>query len=89
MVRKHLPEIFPSLLYVDDQDLLKPESELNEIIPLHRAFQFPTWPSSPKLAEIEPVLVFVHNILKGEVLARGSPKSACCHTMPRDQTVES
>ena len=63
MMSEHLPMVFPPLLDVDDQDLLEPEGELDQIVPLHRPFQFSVWPIGPLLGHVEPMVMGVHNIL--------------------------
>jgi hypothetical protein len=47
MMSKHLPVVFPLLLYIDDNDLLKPKSKLHKIIPFEKTVQISDGPARP------------------------------------------
>ena len=55
MVHKHLPVVLASLFNVDDQNLLEPEAELNEVIELVKCGDTEYREISPEICEIEPV----------------------------------
>lgn len=55
--------VFPTLLNVDDQDLLNPESELDNVVPFSGGVRFSIWPASPHLFHVQPVFMGVHDIL--------------------------
>jgi len=80
--------ILPSLLHVDDKDLLQPKGPLSQHVALNQAGQFPLGPVSPELVEVEPVFRVVVDILQ-EVrkerlsIARGVRNLK--HTTPRGQ----
>ena len=63
MMGKHLNVVASPLFNIYNQDLLKPERKLHEIVPLEEAIHFPIGPSYPQIAEIEPVIGTVHYIL--------------------------
>lgn len=50
VVREHLPVIFPTLLYVYDQYLLKPECVLYKYVPLRRRCYVSSWPIRPEIS---------------------------------------
>lgn len=60
MVREHLGVVSTSLLDVDDYDLLKPEAELDEVVPFQGAVDFAVWPVAPHGAKGKPVVGVVH-----------------------------
>ena len=61
---EHLPVIFPSLLDMHNDNLLKPKRELYEIIPLECATHETNRKVSPELGEVEPVFGVIHDVLK-------------------------
>ncbi len=50
MMCKHLPMIFPPFLDVNHDNLLHPESKLDEVVPLEQSAHFPVRPVGPQLA---------------------------------------
>ena len=63
VVSKHLPMILSLLLNVHDHNLLQPEAELDEIVPFHRSLELSVGPAGPKLSNVHPMLLGVHDIL--------------------------
>ena len=55
MVSEHLPMVFATLLNVDDQDLLHPESQLGQNVSLHQATHLPVRPVGPELLQVQEV----------------------------------
>lgn len=55
MVCEHLPVVFPAVLNIDDDNLLDPECELCEIVPLHGSSHISCGKVGPELTEVEPV----------------------------------
>ena len=64
VVNEHLHVILPLLLDMNNQNLLKPESVLNEDVPFAQASNFPIGPVRPKILKIEPVVGVRQNILQ-------------------------
>ena len=58
MMCEHLRVVFSSFLEVDSKHLLKPERELNEIVPLQIARYLARGPCRPEFFEVEPVRGF-------------------------------
>lgn len=56
VVRQHLVVVFPPLLDVDNEDLLNPERQLHEQIPLHLGCHLPRRPVRPDRLEAVPVV---------------------------------
>ena len=46
---EHLPMVLPSLFDIDDNNLLQPKAELNQVIPFHGTFDFSARPACPEL----------------------------------------
>ena len=70
VVREHLHMVFSSFFDVDHQDLLKPEGELYEIVPLEQAIHFSIWPTLPQIGKVQPIVGIVHDKLEFLVKAR-------------------
>jgi len=62
-MRKHLPVVFPTFLNIDNHNLLEPERELHEVVPLHDAGDVDVGEVCPELGEVEPVGRVVHDVL--------------------------
>lgn len=71
MMGEHLRVIRPPLLNVDHDHLLQPERELHQIVPLEQAIQFSSRPICPQVAQVEPVIGIVHEVLIGCQSATG------------------
>lgn len=67
MVCEHLPMVLTSVLDVDDVNLLQPESELSQIVPLHRGCHVAGWKVGPELAEIKPVFRVIPKVLSSSL----------------------
>lgn len=63
MVDQHLIVIFSPLLDVDDEDLLEPERQLRQAVPLEGARDVSGGPIGPYLAEVIPVFRIVPKAL--------------------------
>lgn len=55
MVREHLPVVLAALLDVHDEELLKPEGGLDEVVPFHEGRDGAGGVIGPHFFEIEPV----------------------------------
>lgn len=55
MVGEHLCVIFPSLLDVNDEDLLNPEGQLCKIVELEKSGHLSRRPGRPDLGIVEPI----------------------------------
>lgn len=60
MVGEHLHVVLPPLLNVDDDNLLEPETELDQIVPLGETGHLASRPVPPQSSEVEPVVGVVH-----------------------------
>lgn len=60
MVCEHLCVVSTPLFDMDYDDLLKPEAELDEVVPFQGAVDFAVRPVAPHGAEGEPVVGVVH-----------------------------
>jgi hypothetical protein len=69
VVGEHLPMVLAVLLNIHHEQLLHPETELYEIVPLHQSVQGSCGEVRPHGSEIEPVRRVVHDVLQG-MLAR-------------------
>jgi len=59
--------VFAALFNVDDKKLLKPESELDEVVVFNQGIELLGWEVCPQLLEIEPVGGFDKYVLKGQL----------------------
>lgn len=62
---EHLPMVFSPLLDIDDEDLLQPKRELDEVVPFEQTIHLSIRPTTPELAEVEPVRRIIHQVLLG------------------------
>lgn len=65
VVAKHLPVVLATVLDVDDNNLLQPESPLRQNVALHKAVHLSVGPVGPKRTEVEPVGGLVVDVLDG------------------------
>lgn len=63
MVCEHLDVVFTALLDIDNDDLLEPKSELDQVVPFGKAGHFARGPRMPERAEGKPIARVVHDIL--------------------------
>jgi hypothetical protein len=55
VMTEHLPMILPSLLDVNNKDLLEPECQLRQQIALHKATELSVGPVGPELLHIQVI----------------------------------
>lgn len=53
VVGKHLPVVLAALLNVDDDELLQPERQLRDHVPLHQARQLAVGPAGPQIVHAQ------------------------------------
>jgi hypothetical protein len=64
---KHLPVVFSALFDVDDEELVHPKGELDNVVPLDARLKSGVRESRPELFEIEPVVGSIENVLQSVV----------------------
>lgn len=67
VVAQHLPVIFTALLDMDDENLLKPETKLGQLIKLGQATELTVRPVRPEILHIQPCGRCVVEILRTKV----------------------
>ncbi len=56
MVAEHLPMVFPTLLDIDNHDLLEPETVLDENVKFDQSSNLSVGPILPEGRHIQPVI---------------------------------
>lgn len=69
MVYEHLPVVFTAVLDVDDQYLLQPKRQLHQVVTFEESGDAVPWELGPKLLQIQPIIRFIHEILKRRSVA--------------------
>lgn len=69
VMERHLGVVFPSLLQIDGKNLLEPEGELHEVVPLQFARYLARGPSGPELLEVKPIGGGYKKVLQDNSLA--------------------
>ena len=64
VMSEHLPVILPSLLNLDDHDLLQPESKLDQYVPFQGGNNVSCRPISPHISQVEEVVRLIVEVLE-------------------------